>query len=244
LILFFEVGDLCRDFLLGGLIRDTFASWLTSIEARQLAHPFPMRSKIFSRLGPIPTRLPQLHRISSRWSSTSTSGSKLPEQKQDDSNLVDVEALLSKPTWSVQSLVPPTEMFSKEPPVSKEKLRHLLRLSALPEPKDEEEESRLMQDLASQLHFVQEIQKVDTRGVEPLRAIHDETVQAEQEAELTVEKLQEAFSREEVLGKYHQRIRRRKDTNVVDENRPPGWKPLEHAKRRVGEYFVVDKSKT
>ncbi|KAF2666861.1 hypothetical protein BT63DRAFT_320985 [Microthyrium microscopicum] len=202
-----------------------------------------MRSKLAQTLSSIPTRSIRLPQSTLRCSSTKVTGQKpTPKPQQGDADL-NIKEFLSQPTWSVQSLVPPANDSANERPVSAEKLRHLLRLSALPEPKDEKEEARLMQDLASQLHFVKEIQKVDTKGVEPLRAIRDETLQAEQEAELTVEKLQEAFDNEEVLGKYHKRIRRRKDIPVVDEDTPPDWKPLDHAKRRQGDFFVVSRSK-
>ena len=119
---------------------------------------------------------------------------------QPPPNAIDIKALLSTPSWSVSSLLPPTSAIPADFPVTPEKLRHLLRLSALPPPKDAAEEAEMMQTLASQLHFVREIQKVDTTGVEPLRAIRDETAEAAREAEITIESLNEAFEKEEVLG--------------------------------------------
>jgi Asp-tRNA(Asn)/Glu-tRNA(Gln) amidotransferase C subunit len=156
-------------------------------------------------------------------------------------NAIDINALLSTPSWSVSSLLPPTSSIPADFPVTPEKLRHLLRLSALPAPKDAAEEAEMMQTLASQLHFVREIQKVDTTGVEPLRAVRDETAEATRETEITIESLKEAFEKEEVLGKHHKRIRRKQE-KIVDTETPQDWRPLEHAQRSVGKYFVVDKN--
>src|ERR1700753_1108709 len=104
--------------------------------------------------------------------------------REGQSEDINVEELLSKPTWSVSSLLPPKGQSTDLPEVSSKQLHHLLRLSALPPPKNKEEEARMLQILASQLHFVKEIQKVDTTGVEPLRSLRDETPTGEMEAEL------------------------------------------------------------
>jgi Asp-tRNA(Asn)/Glu-tRNA(Gln) amidotransferase C subunit len=156
--------------------------------------------------------------------------------------LIDVDGLLSNPTWSVQSLLPADSRILQAFPVTPAKLRHLLRLSALPEPRDAAEEDEMMQTLAAQLHFVKKIQSVDTDGVEPMRAIRDETAAAEEESEITPEKLAAAFENEEVLGKVYKRIRRKRAV-VVDHQRPENWNPLEKVSRSVGKYFVVDKTK-
>jgi Asp-tRNA(Asn)/Glu-tRNA(Gln) amidotransferase C subunit len=161
-------------------------------------------------------------------------------QRAAPSKPLDIKALLSTPSWSVSSLLPPQSSIPADFPVTPEKLRHLLRLSALPEPKDVAEEAEMMQTLASQLHFVKEIQKVDTTGVEPLRAIRDETAEAAQDAEITIESLKEAFGKEEVLGKHYRRIRRKQE-KIVDTETPQDWQPLAHAQRTVGKYFVVDR---
>ena len=94
---------------------------------------------------------------------------------------VDVEELLSKPTWSVSSLLPPKDPSPESPQISSKQLHHLLRLSALPPPKDEAEEAKMLSTLSSQLHFVKDIQSVDTTGVEPLRSLRDETAEGEKE---------------------------------------------------------------
>jgi len=124
---------------------------------------------------------------------------------------VNVDELLSKPTWSVASLLPKaSDSDSNE--LSSKQLRHLLKLSALPPPKDDTEEAKMLRTLSSQLHFVKEIQKANTTGVQPLQSLRDETAQGEQEAELGLEALKEALAAEDVRGKFHPRIRRRRDT--------------------------------
>ena len=95
---------------------------------------------------------------------------------------IDVAELLAKPIWSVKSLLPPSDELPADFSITPKKLRHLLRLSALPAPKTATEEATMMKDLASQLHFVKQVQQVDVEGVEPLVAIRDETKRAEAEA--------------------------------------------------------------
>jgi Asp-tRNA(Asn)/Glu-tRNA(Gln) amidotransferase C subunit len=161
------------------------------------------------------------------------------EQSNTSDGHVDVDALLSKPTWSVSSLLPPKESSPDSPPISSKQLHHLLRLSALPPPKDEQEEAEMLKTLSSQLHFVKEIQKVDTTGVEPFRSLRDETEAGEKEAELGLDALKEALAQEDVRGKYHKRIRRRRAASQATAS----WDPLQTAQRKVGRYFVVEGGK-
>ena len=100
----------------------------------------------------------------------------------------------------------------------------------------------MMDDLAAQLHFVKEMQKVDTTGVEPLRAIRDETLAAEQEQEITLDTLKEVLAQEEVVGRFYKRIRRTAET-TKPERQPKDWDPLSHAQRTSGKFFVVDSGK-
>jgi Asp-tRNA(Asn)/Glu-tRNA(Gln) amidotransferase C subunit len=132
-------------------------------------------------------------------------------------------------------LLPPKDSSTVQ--ISSKQLHHLLRLSALPSPKDAAEEAKMLSTLSSQLHFVQEIQKVDTAGVEPLRSLRDETTAGEQEAELGMKALREALELEEVRGKHHKRIRRRNDGQGKEEEE---WDALGTAGRKVGRYFVVE----
>jgi hypothetical protein len=121
-----------------------------------------------------------------------------------------------------------------------------LRLSALEPPKTSEEEESMLRTLADQLHFVRAVQAVDTTGVEPLRALRDETFEAEAEVERDIStQCEEAMGKEEVLGKFYKRIRRKTDMEVADGERDvvPDWNPVEIAERRVGKFFVVERKK-
>jgi Asp-tRNA(Asn)/Glu-tRNA(Gln) amidotransferase C subunit len=152
---------------------------------------------------------------------------------------VDIKKLLSDPLWSVNSLLPQNTTSLMEPSVTVNQLHHLLRLSALPQPESREEEREMLNTLSSQLHFVKEIQKVDTTDVKPMRAIRDETLFAEKETEITLATLKDALEREDVIGKHYKRIRRRQERQSLPEY-PKGWRPLNHAQSKVGSYFVVD----
>lgn len=153
---------------------------------------------------------------------------------------IDVDELLSKPTWSVSSLLPPKDAPEDSPAISSKQLHHLLRLSALPPPKDEQEEAQMLKTLSSQLHFVKQIQKVDTTGVEPFRSLRDETAAGEQESELGMAAMKDALAVEEVRGKHHKRIRRKRDSSGQHGEK---WDVLGTAERKVGRYFVVEGGK-
>ncbi|KAJ8112328.1 hypothetical protein OPT61_g5276 [Boeremia exigua] len=150
----------------------------------------------------------------------------------------ELEALLAKPTWSVESLLPPKERAPDAPQISSKQLHHLLRLSALPLPGTPEEEQKMLDTLAAQLHFVGEIQRVDTTGVQPLRAIRDETKAAEQEQTVGLDTLKEALAKEKSIGKWHRRIQR--DSTAVDAKDVEDWDVLGSAEKKVGKYFVVE----
>lgn len=152
---------------------------------------------------------------------------------------LDIDALLSSPTWSVNTLLPPKDS-SQVQEVTATQLRHLLRLSALPPPKDAEEEQKMLATLSSQLHFVKEIQKVDTTGIEPLRSLRDETAAGEGETEIGMDALKDALALEEVKGKFHPRVRRR---NAEGGKKGVEWDVLDTAERKVGRYFVVEGGK-
>jgi Asp-tRNA(Asn)/Glu-tRNA(Gln) amidotransferase C subunit len=152
---------------------------------------------------------------------------------------IDIDELLSKPSWSVASLLPKTN--ATDPlEVSSEQLRHLLKLSALPPPKDDAEEANMLKTLSSQLHFVKEIQKADITGVEPLQSLRDETAEGEQNSELGLEALKEALAAEDVRGKFHPRIRRRRDRVEVKKDE---WNVLGTAGKKTGRFFVVEGGK-
>jgi len=158
---------------------------------------------------------------------------------QLESGIAHIKEMLSNPQWSVKALLPSEEQIDAISEVTPKQLHHLLRLSALPPPATPEEEAKMLRDLKSQLYFVKEIQKVDTTGVVPLRSIRDETATAEKENEISMETLKEAFAREEVVGKHHKRIRRRKDLHL-DARGAEDWDVLAQASKRVGKFFVVE----
>lgn len=155
---------------------------------------------------------------------------------------VNPSAILSRPTWSVRSLLADkTDTSSEETRITPKQLHHLLRLSALPLPKDPEEEAKMIDVLQSQLLFVRDIQAVDTRGVEPLRSIRDETEAGLKEATIGVDQLRDALAQETAVGR-SRRPRRQRGT----EKAPPeveGWKPLQTASQTTGPYFVVRSGK-
>ncbi|KAI9049832.1 hypothetical protein LZ554_005982 [Drepanopeziza brunnea f. sp. 'monogermtubi'] len=153
---------------------------------------------------------------------------------------VDIAALLSKPTWSVRSLIPsaPSPTTTE---ITPKKLHHLLRLSALPLPKTPQEEASMLADLHSQLHFVQDIQSVDTEGVEPLQSIRDETDAGVRDVTIGLEQMKEALAKEDVVGR-NRRPRRRRGEKV-DTGDVENWDVLGTAGDKVqgpgGSYFVV-----
>ena len=165
---------------------------------------------------------------------------------------------LSKPSWSVSSLLSPSnsETESELPQVTSKTLSHLLNLSALPQPKTKEEEEKMLKTLRSQLHFVREIQSVDTTGVTPLSAIREETEEARAEMMIGLDTLKEALGQEEIRGRM-KRPRRWVDdehgydssqrvvtsvTSVTSVKSDGGveWKPLDGAPKTYGRYFVVE----
>ncbi|KAL8666434.1 MAG: hypothetical protein Q9202_001457 [Teloschistes flavicans] len=149
-----------------------------------------------------------------------------------------------RPTWSLEDL------FSRnaqgpEPTVSIEELHHLLRLSALPLPKDPVERRRMQKDLQSQLQFVKAIQEIEIPDdVEPLQSIRDETAEGLKEQEVGCETLKDELGGEEVVGT-RGRIRRRTNDvkNQKVEVEEEEWDPLALAPRTVGRYIAVDTAK-
>ncbi|KAH8178019.1 glu-tRNAGln amidotransferase C subunit domain-containing protein [Sarocladium implicatum] len=146
--------------------------------------------------------------------------------------------ILSKPTWSIRSLLSasaPTETITSS------QLHHLLRLSALPLPTTPKEEQRMITTLQSQLRFVRAVQQVNTKGVEPLRAIRDETDEGLKEQTIGLEELKDALESEVKVG-YYQRARRIRDGKRINEEAEK-WDVLGTASRKAGKFFVVDAGK-
>jgi Asp-tRNA(Asn)/Glu-tRNA(Gln) amidotransferase C subunit len=157
-----------------------------------------------------------------------------------------IASLLETPTWSVRSLLPdPNFVPSAEDTVTKEKLHHLLRLSALPPPKNEEVEKKLLRTLQAQIHFVKEIQKVDTAGIEPLQAIRDETADAIKAETITLADLKPYLDKEEKVGR-NGRVKRRKEGDNHSGDSAHTWDPFGMSadrSKKHGKYFVVKRPK-
>lgn len=177
-----------------------------------------------------------------------------PDEDFDDSfddqslsykrQLVDIDLILSKPTWSVRSLLPDPNL-PPEDEITSEKLHHLLRLSALPLPTSPAAEAKMLETLHSQLHFVRDIQKVNTDGVEPLRSIRDETEEGMQEVTIGIDQLKDAFASEAIKGR-NKRPRRRRG-EAVNTKGVEDWDVLGTASEMVemsgARYFVVRSGK-
>ncbi len=100
----------------------------------------------------------------------------------------------------------------------------------------------MLDTLAAQLHFVGEIQRVDTTGIKPLRAIRDETKAAEQEQTIGLDTLKDALSKEKTIGKWHRRIQR--DTTPVKSTDVEDWDVLGSAEKKAGRYFIVESERS
>ncbi|CAG8975240.1 hypothetical protein HYALB_00011940 [Hymenoscyphus albidus] len=167
----------------------------------------------------------------------------------------DIASFLSTPSWSVRALFPdPTTPLKQE--ITPKQLHHLLRLSALPQPKSPDEEAEMLKTLHTQLHFVRDIQSVNTEGVEPLQSIRDETTAGIKASTITLESLRHALEEEGVTPR-NRRPRRvveqvpkadpRKTPVVRIENSTMGtsenWDVMATAGEKVvtpsGSYFVV-----
>ena len=93
--------------------------------------------------------------------------------------------------------------------------------------------------LESQIHFVKEVQRVNTLGVIPLRSIRDETKEAQKENTIQVRDLEACLEQEHYVG----RSRRIQRTKTKRPHPPDGeiWDgdALKSASKRMGRYFVV-----
>ena len=158
-----------------------------------------------------------------------------------------LEKQLSQTTESAQAKITEAPSAQAEDDVTPAKLRHLLRLSALPPPKNAEEESKMLRDLRNQIHFVKQIQKVNTDGVEPLVAIRDETPGYIEQSTIRLEDLKPWLDQEEKVGRGEfSRVRRPRDGKVEEMDWDPfemGVGSEEGSGRRWGKYFVVKKAK-
>lgn len=98
----------------------------------------------------------------------------------------------------------------------------------------------MLKTLESQIHFVKEMQSVDTAGVEPLRSIRDESPAAVKETTIGLDRLKDAIAKERVTGR-RRRVQRAQDERNT---RPDGsaWdgNALGSASKTKGPYFIVE----
>lgn len=97
----------------------------------------------------------------------------------------------------------------------------------------------MISTLQSQLRFARAVQRVDTTGVEPLRAIRDETEAARVETTIGLADLEDVLAGETLVGHY-QRPRRVKSKIQSDAE---NWDALSAASKRAGKFFVVESGK-
>ncbi|GJN74339.1 hypothetical protein VFPFJ_06975 [Purpureocillium lilacinum] len=156
-----------------------------------------------------------------------------PSAPSPSSSVADI--LSGGPSWSIRTLRgdQPTE------PITPAQLHHLLRLAALPLPKTPAEEDAMIATLQGQLRFVRAVQRVDTAGVEPLRAIRDETEEGVREQTIGLQDLKDALHKEQLVGHYRRpkRVKERVDSEAEK------WDALATASKKAGKYFVVDSGK-
>jgi len=97
----------------------------------------------------------------------------------------------------------------------------------------------MLQTLQSQIHFLKEIQRVDTTGVPPLRSIRDESPGSLKEYTIGLDDLEAAMAKERVIG----RCRRIKRVSIEKNDQPdgPAWSgdALGSASKTMGNFFVV-----
>jgi len=151
-----------------------------------------------------------------------------------------ISALLSQPpTWSPQSLLPtPSDLSSPENQISPEKLRHLLRLSGLPPPRDLQHEKNMSAALSAQMFFVRSVQAVNTEGLKPLNRIGFEG--RSQETATNGEAVGSdglVLGKEEYKGTYLKKIKRVKTEPKDGEKRLDVFGS--NTTRKIGRYFLV-----
>ncbi|KAL1891928.1 hypothetical protein Cpir12675_004759 [Ceratocystis pirilliformis] len=189
----------------------------------------PHRTKALSRLA-APPRFPFSARRNLYYSA-SLASPPLPSASRRGA----ISAILSTPTWSTKSLIRPATSSGS---ISPAQLHHLLRLSALPPPSSPDEEAEMLRVLHAQLGFVQDVQSASSAsGLEPLRAIYDETPEAIEEATIGLDQLRALLTEEKPHG-YLKRPKRERETapkikDVED------WDKLVMAEKKVDRYFVV-----
>lgn len=162
-----------------------------------------------------------------------------------------ITSFLASPSWSVrEKLLASREPNSCTTKIKPPQLHHLLRLAALPAPRNTEHEHTLLKDLQRQLQFVEAIQDIDTTGVAPLICVRDETAQSQKEQKVGLQDpdIQRALAREMPAGR-RGRIRTRpiprpasKETRTDELDNAVSV--LQQAEERFGRFVVVDTRRT
>lgn len=98
----------------------------------------------------------------------------------------------------------------------------------------------MLRTLESQLHFVQEMQRVNTMGVEPLRSIRDESSAAVKETTIGLDRLKDALAKERVSGRRRRVQRVPSARNGHPEEAMWDGNALNCASKQKGPYFVVE----
>ena len=127
------------------------------------------------------------------------------------------QSLFKTPTWSVTELLP-EEGAPVDKTITRTKLNHLLRLSALPPPANAYHEEKLLTALHDHLHFVRAAQLVDTYGVSRLARIEDEVDR-------------KPLEWADILAA---------DDDTVPDMGRIEWDPMALPRRKVGGFYVVD----
>ena len=151
---------------------------------------------------------------------------------------VDVADILKRPTWSVSSLLCANQSdLEGHSAIVTEKLRLLLKLSALPFPKSPEEQAAKLKALRTRLRFVRDIQTFDTAGITPLQAIRDESRNAIMAQSIGVKEVEHTLLLEEFFG-HNRRPRRRKAKVMASSVKK--WNVQDTASLKAGRYIVVN----
>jgi hypothetical protein len=107
----------------------------------------------------------------------------------------------------------------------------------------------MLSTLHQQLHFVRDIQSVDTEGIEPLQSIRDETADGIKEATIGLENVRGALREEEFVGRNRRPRRRRRDVKEVEREgkEVENWDVMATAGETVevggARFFVVSSGK-
>lgn len=101
----------------------------------------------------------------------------------------------------------------------------------------------MLETLESQIHFVKEIQRTDTTGVEPLRSIRDETAEATKENTIGLDALKDTMARERVVGRSRRIERTPAEKNIKPDGDAWDGNALGSASKTMGRYFVVETSR-